>query len=48
MFKKIRLLGRKLQAKYENIISSQSLFGFSDAYSKAMDDIKKREQRGAK
>ena len=48
MLETIRMLGRKIQAKYENIISSQNLFGFSNAYSKAMEEIKEHDKRRVK
>jgi hypothetical protein len=47
MFGKLRELGGKIQTKYENIISSQSLFGFSNAYAEAMREIKSRKHKEA-
>lgn len=47
MFEKLRQLGSTIQAKYENLISTKSLYGFSDAYAQAMMQIKERNHKEA-
>jgi hypothetical protein len=40
---KLGELGRKFQAKYENVISKRGLYGSSNLYTKTMQAIRKRE-----
>ena len=42
---KLRMIGQKFQAKYENLIAKRSLYGFSDLYMKSMDKINKRKDK---
>ena len=43
MFEQIRSLGRRFQAKYEQVISSRSFFGFSDQYANAIKQIEEKK-----
>ena len=42
---KLRELGRKVQVKYENVISKRGLYGFTDLYAKTMQAVKERESK---
>lgn len=41
---KLRVLGRKVQVRYEGVISKRGLYGFSDLYMQAMNRIKKHKE----
>ena len=45
MFDRIRQFGRVVQVKYEGLISTRSLFGFSDVYADAMRQIKEQQEK---
>jgi hypothetical protein len=47
MCRQIRVWGRKVQAKYEGMLASNNLYGFSKLYTKTMEKLKEHEQEAS-